>query len=147
MSDEIIPQKGDKEQIVMALVKMRVEKYASQKTMYEFLTKQLGYKQAYAYELLDVARKRIVEIFKEEHEEAFQAAVSQLQEMIETAKDYRIRLEARKELNKLLGLHRPQRIEVSGQIDHNIRKIEVEIVNPNVIDITPTEVKSIEGNE
>lgn len=141
MDGEIIPQRGDREQIVMALVKMRVEKYASQKTMYEFLTKQLGYKQAYAYELLEVARKRIVEIFKEEHEEAFQAAVSQLQEMIETAKDYRIRLEARKELNKLLGLHRPQRIEVSGKVEHQITGLDINI--QYLPQQTPIDVKNL----
>jgi plasmid maintenance system antidote protein VapI len=120
-------ERGDREQIIMALVKMRVEKYASQKTQYDFLTNQLGYKQSYAYELLEVARKRIVEIFKEEHEEAFQTAVSQLQEMIETAKDYRIRLEARKELNKLMGLHRPVKVEVSGKVEHQITGIDINI--------------------
>lgn len=129
-------KKGEREKIIMALVKMRVEKFSSQKTMLDFLMNQLKYKHAYAYELLGECRKRITEIFKEEHEEAFAASIARLQEMIETTKNEKIRLDAEKELNKLLGLHRPVKVEVSGQIDHNITGIDINIVYTNSVDIT-----------
>jgi hypothetical protein len=119
-------EKGDVELIINALVKMRVEKWASQRTMLEFL-KGLGYKQTFAYELMAEARKQIVEIFKEEHQEAFAKAVARLEEMIETTKNEKIRLEAEKELNKLMGLHRPMKVEVSGKVEHQITGLDVNI--------------------
>lgn len=107
-------KKGEKELIINALVKMRIEKFASQRTMLDFLTIQLGYKRTYAYELLDLARKRIGEIFKEEHEDSYDAAVGRLQEIIETASSDKLRLEATKELHRLQGLYKPQRVDITS---------------------------------
>lgn len=123
-------KKGEKEQIINALVRMRIEKFASQKTMLDFLMNHLGYKRTYAYELLDLARKRIGEIFREEHEDAYEAAVGRLQEIIETASSEKIRLEATKELNKIQGIYRPQRIDVTTN-GKPITDIKIEIVAPN----------------
>jgi hypothetical protein len=120
-------KKGEKEQIINALVKMRIERFSSQKTMLDFLMNQLGYGRTYAYELLDLARKRIGEIFKEEHEEAYEAAVGRLQEIIETTTSEKVRLEATKELHKLQGLYRPQRIDITTN-GKDITGIQIEIV-------------------
>ena len=111
----------------------------------DFLIIQLGYKRTYAYELLDLARKRIGEIFREEHEDAYEAAVGRIQEIIETASSEKIRLEATKELHRIQGIYRPVKVEVSGKVEHQITAIEINIVTPNIIDITP-EVKKIDNN-
>lgn len=132
-------KKGEKEQIINALVKMRIEKFSSQKTMLDFLMNQLGYKRTYAYELLDLARKRIGEIFKEEHEDAYEAAVGRLQEIIETTTSEKIRLEATKELHKLQGIYKPQRIDVTS----NGKEIKGMV---NIIVQSEEERKNIEDN-
>ena len=112
----------------MALVKMRVEKFATTKTMLEFLMNQIGYAQTYSYELIKISKSRINEIFKEEHEESFHNAMARLEEIIESSKNEKVRLEAQKEMNKLLGLHKPQRVDVTSngkdlQIGEEIVKI------------------------
>ena len=130
-------KKGEKEQIINALVKMRIEKFSSQRTMLDFLMNQLGYKRTYAYELLDLARKRIGEIFKEEHEDAYEAAVGRLQEIIETTTSEKIRLEATKELHKLQGIYRPQRIDITSN---------GKTVGVNIIVKSEEDKKNIEDN-
>lgn len=118
-----------KEDIIMALVKMRVEKFATTKTMLEFLMNQIGYAQTYSYELIKISKSRINEIFKEEHEESFHNAMARLEEIIERSKNEKVRLEAQKEMNKLLGLHKPQRVDVtSNGKDLQIGEVIVKII-------------------
>lgn len=122
----------DKEEIILALVKMRVEKFATTKTMLDFLMKEIGYGQTYAYELIKVSKSRINEIFKEEHEDSFHNAMARLEEIIETTKNEKTKLEAQKEMNKLLGLHRPQKVDItSNGKDLQIGEVVVKIVNGN----------------
>lgn len=104
----------DRENIIMALVKMRIEKFATTKTMLDFLmNKPLSYKESYSYELIRESKKRIEKIFKEEYEESFANALARLEEIIETTKNEKTRLEAQKEMNKLLGLYKPQKVDVT----------------------------------
>jgi hypothetical protein len=120
----------DKEQVIMALVKMRIEKFATTKTMLDFLMTQLKYGQTYSYELIKLSKIRINQIFKEEHDESFHNAIARLEEIIETTKNEKTRLEAQKEMNKLLGLHKPQKVDVtSNGNDLSITNVVVEIVN------------------
>lgn len=117
----------DRDQIILALVKMRVEKFATTKTMLHFLMVELGYAQTYSYELIKESKKKVNEIFKEESEESFYNSMARLEEMIETTKNEKVRLEAQKEMNKLLGLHRPTKVEVSGQVQ--IQGIDIQIIS------------------
>ena len=119
----------DKEQVIMALVKMRIEKFATTKTMLDFLMNQLHYGQTYAYELIKLSKLRINHIFKEEHDESFHNAMARLEEIIETTKNEKTRLEAQKEMNKLLGLHKPQKVDVtSNGKDLQIGEVVVKII-------------------
>jgi len=121
-----------KEDIIMSLVKMRVEKFATTKTMLDFLMKEIGYAQTYSYELIKISKTRINEIFREEHEESFHYAMARLEEIIESTKNEKTRLEAQKELNKLLGLHKPQKVDVtSNGKDISVSEIVVKIVRSN----------------
>jgi hypothetical protein len=121
-----------KEDIIMSLVKMRVEKFATTKTMLDFLMKEVGYAQTYSYELIKISKSRINEIFREEHEESFHNAMARLEEIIESTKNEKTRLEAQKELNKLLGLHKPQKVDVtSNGKDISVSEIVVKIVRSN----------------
>ena len=123
--------KRDKENLIMALVKMRVEKFATTKTMLDFLmAKPFNYRDSYAYELIRESKKRINQIFKEEYEQSYHNAMARLEEIIETTKNEKTRLEAQKEMNKLLGLYKPQRVDVtSNGRDLQIGEVVVKIVN------------------
>lgn len=104
----------DKENIISALVKMRVEKFATTKTMLDFLMNQVGYGQTYSYELIKLSKERIKDIFKEEYEQSFHNAIARLEEIIETTKNEKVRLESQKEMNKLLGLYQPQKVDITS---------------------------------
>jgi 16S rRNA C1402 N4-methylase RsmH len=120
----------DKEEIILALVKMRIEKFATTKTMLDFLMKDIGYKQTYSYELIKISKERINEIFKEEYEESFSNAIARLEEIIERTKNEKMRLEAQKEMNKLLGLYKPQRVDVTTNGENiGFSSIEVKIID------------------
>ena len=119
----------DKDQIVLALVKMRVEKFATTKTMIDFLMNDLGYGQTYAYELVKISKNKIREIFHEEHEQSFSNAVARLEEIIENTKNEKTKLEAQKEMNKLLGLYLPQKLDVTTNgKDLSINEVVVKII-------------------
>lgn len=119
----------DKDQIILALVKMRVEKFATTKTMVDFLMNDLGYGQTYAYELVKISKNKIREIFHEEHEESFSNAVARLEEIIENSKNEKTKLEAQKEMNKLLGLYLPQKVDLTTNgKDLNISEVVIKII-------------------
>lgn len=104
----------DPEQVISALVKMRIEKFATTKTMLDFLMNDLEYGQTRAYEFVNQSKDKIKEMFKEDLEQSFSNAVARLEEMIEVTKNEKMRLEAQKELNKLLGLYKPQRVDITS---------------------------------
>jgi hypothetical protein len=56
-------------------------------------------------------------MFKEEHKESFENAKARLEQMIEVTKNEKIRLDAIKEMNKLLGLHKPQKVDITTDGD------------------------------
>lgn len=113
--------KFKKEDLIDAVVKMRIEKMASTKTIIkDFLMGECGYGQAYAYELLREARKKIVEYYQVSSESAIEEAIGQLEEMAEDAKgskNYKLAFEIRKELNKIVGAYQAQKVELSGNVN------------------------------
>lgn len=109
--------KYKKEDIIDAIVKMRIEKGASSKTIIqEFLMNQLGYKISYSYVLYGEARQKIVELYNTQNSELANEALGQLESMLEDAvrqKNMKLALEIRKEMSKLTGLYSPEKIDVS----------------------------------
>jgi len=109
--------KYKKEDLIDAIIKMRIEKGASTKTIVEdFLQKQLGYKQSYAYTLLKEAREKITEIYQNDNANAINEAVGQLEELYEGAlkeRNKKLALEIRKEINKLVGLYASEKIDMT----------------------------------
>ena len=109
--------KYKKEDIIDAIVKMRIEKGASSKTIIqEFLMNQLGYKISYSYVLYGEARQKIVELYNTQNSELANEALGQLESMLEDAvrqKNIKLALEIRKEMSKLTGLYSPEKIDVS----------------------------------
>jgi hypothetical protein len=125
--------KLNRPEVVMALVKMRIEKFATTKTMLDFLAgPPFNYKHSFSYELIREAKRKIIEIYKEECDEEFETYRARLEEMVETTRNERIRLEAIKELNKLTGSYRPQRVDVTSNGNDLIpQKVIIEIITKN----------------
>lgn len=109
--------KYKKEDIIDAVVKMRIEKGASSKTIIQdFLMGQLGYKISYSYVIYQEARQKIVELYNTHNHELANEALGQLEAMLEDAlrqKNMKLALEIRKEMSKLTGLYSPEKIDVS----------------------------------
>lgn len=120
--------KYKKEDIIDAIIKMRIEKMASTKTIIkDFLQNELGYGQTYAYELLKEARKKIVELYDSKNSASLEEAIGQLEEMAEDAKqakNYKLAFNIRQELSRIQG-HYKDKIELSGEVNHKIEVIRL----------------------
>lgn len=114
--------------LINAVVKMKIEKGASNKTILDFLQNDMGYGVTYSYDIIKAARVKIQEIWDKNAEAHLEEAKGQLEEMLESAlrcKNVKLALQIRQEINKLMGLYAAEKIEVSG-----LDSIKIEIVNP-----------------
>lgn len=139
-----MPEKSKytKEEVIDAVVDMKLNKSASTKFILEFLKNELGYSQSQAYEYLKWARESICETYNDKNIAAVEESIGELESVMQyarTNKNYKLWFEIRKELNKVRGVYAADRIEVTGKIDHSITSIEVNIIDSNYIDITPTQ--------
>jgi len=111
-----MPKQVKTEDLINGIVKMKVENGASNKTILDFLMNDLGYGQSYAYEMIKEARKKIQEIWDKNAEAHLEEAKGQLEEMYEIAikkKEYKLALQIRQELNKLMGLYEAEKINLT----------------------------------
>jgi hypothetical protein len=112
-----MPKQIKTEDLVNGIVKMRVENGASNKTILDFLQNDLGYGQSYSYEIIREARKRIQEIWDRNAEAHLEESKGQLEELYENAirkKDMKLALQVRQELNKLMGLYSPDKLDITS---------------------------------
>jgi hypothetical protein len=112
-----MPKQVKTEDLINGIVKMRVENGASNKTILDFLQNDLGYGQSYAYEVIREARKRIQEIWDRNAEAHLEESKGQLEELYENAirkKDMKLALQVRQELNKLMGLYSPDKLDITS---------------------------------
>lgn len=123
--------KWKKEDIIDAIVKMRIEKGSSTKTIIQgFLMEELGYKQSYAYELLREAREKIVKIYDTQNKKLANEALGQLESMYEDcikSKNIKLALEIKKEINKLTGAYAADKVDITsgGNAITEIKLIQV----------------------
>jgi len=125
-----MPKQIKTEDLVNGVVKMKVENGASNKTILDFLMNDLGYGQSYAYEVMREARKKIQEIWDKNAEAHLEEAKAHLEELYENAirrKDMKLALQVRQELNKLMGLYSPEKLDITsnGQTISEIKIIEI----------------------
>lgn len=125
-----MPKQIKTEDLVNGVVKMKVENGASNKTILDFLMNNLGYGQSYAYEVMREARKKIQEIWDKNAEAHLEEAKAHLEELYENAirkKDMKLALQVRQELNKLMGLYSPEKLDITsnGQTISEIKIIEI----------------------
>lgn len=119
--------KHDRDLLIDKIVNMRI-KGASTKTILDFLQDEIGYGQTAAYGIFKDAQLRIKEIYNEDTKAAFEEAVSRLERLYEKANTIKEKLEIEKELNKLKGLYRPQKIDITSE-GKSLTDINIVFVN------------------
>jgi len=105
-----------KEDIIASVIKMRLEKMASVKTILDFLMNDLGYSKTQSYEYLKWAREEIKEQYSLMNPSKIEEAIGQYEEALErarAAKDWRLWNDLRKELNKIEGNHAAQKTDIT----------------------------------
>jgi hypothetical protein len=123
-------KKWDREIVIDKIMTLRIKGYST-KSIIDLLRDEFGYKQSQSYTIFRDAQARIKEMYEKEHGEAFAEAVSQLEKVIEKAEkdnNQKMKLESIKELNKLLGLHRPQRLDITSD-GKSITDINITIID------------------
>jgi len=111
-----MPKQYKTEDLVNSVVKMKVEKGASNKTILDFLQNDLGYKETMSYLILKSARNKIQQIWDKNAEAHLEEAKAHLEELLERAfkdKNYKLALAVRQEMNKLMGLYQAEKIDLS----------------------------------
>jgi hypothetical protein len=113
--------------IIDSIIKMRIEKGCTRLTILEFLKKDLGYSQPYAYELIRDANvefnQRAIQNFGEDLKEDIER-FERLYEKSILDKNYREAREVLKEIAKLKG-HYTERLQIDGNVNHNISVIKL----------------------
>jgi hypothetical protein len=120
--------------IIDAIIKMRIEKGVSTKTILnDFLMGELKFKQSYSYVLLQEARENIKKIYQTTNEALANEALGHLESLYEDAikdKNKKLALEIRKEINKLVGAYAAEKVEVSGNVNIETIKL-IEVIKDN----------------
>lgn len=123
-----------KEDVVQAIINMRVKELLPSKDCIEFLITDCGYKQSQAYLIYKQAQEEIGEHYRKTNLNALEETLSQYDSLLRAAKksgNIRESREILKEIGKLKGLYIEQ-VNHSGNIEHNISVIRL---------ITPPEIK------
>jgi hypothetical protein len=118
------------EDVINSVIRMIVEDKASTKTILDFLQNVLGYKETSSYLYFKKAREKIAKMFECEIKEELDKSKAQLEDMLEEAVkngNQKIALQIRQELNKLLGLYSPEKVDITSAGDKitEIRLIQV----------------------
>ena len=126
-----------KEDIIAAVIKMRLEEMASVKTIIDFLmSDNIGMSKTTAYQYLAWAREEIKDQYDLMNPSKIEEAIGQYETALESArqrKDWRLWNELKREMNKIQGVYAKQTLDVTS----------------NGRDLIPTEVivKIIESND
>jgi len=113
-----------REDLIQAVIKMKLQHCASQMTILNFLKNDTGMAQTTAYEIIAEAHKVIYETYKEWNKDMLENALADLEEQRESAKlskEKKLVLEITKEINKLKGLH-------IQKIDHTTNGKDIGII-------------------
>lgn len=115
--------KYKKDEIVQYIIKMKLEKFCSTKTIIDFICKEFNYKKAYAYVLIKQANDLILEMNKEMNINAMEIAIAELESQREIAKssgNLKLVFNISTEIYKLKQLY-IERIQHSGEINYKVK--------------------------
>lgn len=104
--------KYDREYLVNKIAMMRI-KGKSTRFLLEFLQEKVGMPQSTAYTVLKDAQDVITEMQDKKMEDAYGDAIARLEDLYENSNDKRTKLSIQQELNKLQGLYKPNKVDVT----------------------------------
>jgi CHAD domain-containing protein len=119
----------DREFLTNKIAMMRI-KGKSTRFLIEFLQEKVGMGQTTAYEVLRDSQKIVTQMQEKDIEDAYADAIARLDELYEETPDRRVRLQIQQELNKLQGLYKPNKVDVTTNgKDLQINEIVVKFVD------------------
>lgn len=104
--------KYDREFLVKKIAMMRI-KGKSTRFILDFLQENVGIGQTTSYEIIRDAQKVVTEMQEKTMEDAYSDAIARLEEEYEMTSDRKLRLQIQQELNKLQGLYKPNKVDVT----------------------------------
>ena len=120
--------KYDREYLINKLVYMRI-KGKSTKFILDFLMEDLEMAKSTAYLALKEAQQKISEMQEKSNEDAYNDAIARLEDLYETSSDLKVKLNIQQELNKLQGLYKPNKVDITSDGKGlNFDKITIEII-------------------
>lgn len=122
-----MPKKYDRELLIRKIADMRI-KSASTLNILNYLQDDVGMCKSVAYDILQDAQKYIIEITDDDFEASYREAVQQIEQQMDNCKYKKDWIALRQELNKLKGLHKAQRVDVTTK-GQSLNEIVVTIVN------------------
>lgn len=121
-----------KEELITAIIDMRLNKSASVRFILEFLMKDLNYSKSQAYQYIKWAREEITETYKQNNEAAVEESVGQLEDAMQwarTNKNFKLWFELRKELNKIRGNYATEKVDITSAGKALPTEVVVKIIN------------------
>lgn len=107
------------EDILSQIIEKKIKEHATNYTLLDFLQKEIGMSQTWAYNYLNLANERIVEIQNELNkgllEQQQTKLLNEIAELKKEGADRKLILEYTKEYNKISGLY-TERLNVTGDI-------------------------------
>lgn len=122
-------EKYDREYLVNKVAMMRI-KGKSTRFLLEFLEDKVGIPRSTAYTILKDAQQVVTEMQEKSIEDAYSDAIARLEELYDDSKDKRTKLNIQQELNKLQGLYKPNKVDVTTNgNDLNFSELIIKIVD------------------
>lgn len=97
--------KYKKEEVIEAVIDLRLKQNKSITTIIEVLKEDYGYKTTQCYQYIKWAQEKVAEAYSEKHLKLIEDAIGQMESRMEGVTNDRVWLEYQKELNKLRGLY------------------------------------------
>jgi maltooligosyltrehalose synthase len=120
----------DREVVVNQCVKLRIEGFSTYKLL-EFLSAEYNIGRPTGYEILQEAQRVVVDIQKNDIENAYHDAIARLERLYEQTDDNKLKLNIQQEINKIRGIYEPQKLDVTsgGETLAQIKLIQVNSKN------------------
>jgi IS30 family transposase len=125
--------KWKKDDLIAAVIKMRLEEMSSVKTIIDFLmSDDIGMSKTTAYQYLAWAREEIKDQYDLMNPSKIEEAIGQYEEALERArqiKDWRLWNDLKKEMNKIQGVYAKQTMDItSNNKDFTPNEIIIKII-------------------
>ncbi len=119
----------DRDILTKEIVQMRI-KGNSTNTIILYLTEKVGMCKKLAYDILRDVHQEFIEMMRDRNKSDFEEAVAYLEHLLENTFERKVQLEIAKELNKLKGVYKPNKIDITTNgKDISVSEVVIHIIN------------------